>query len=202
MDVSTIENVLVKYPTYFKDFKKAGINLPEEWLEICPGAHFTLGGIKINEFCETTLTGLYASGEVAGNLHGANRIAGSALPECSVFGQIAGENAALHSKFRGMPEPKSPEMEEETDRILEFHQSGKRGLVKPTTVIRELRRLMYDKVGVLRTGSELSEAIEEISRLKAKAHNLEINPNTHYNNEPPRRKRTGYLVLVQGLVIF
>jgi len=183
LDVSAVENVLERYPTTFKDFKKAGINLPEEWIEICPGAHFTIGGVKINEFCETTVPGLYAAGEVAGNLHGANRIAGSALPECSVFGQIAGENAAIYSKFKYAPKLKTSEGEGEIERITKLYEPGGRGEIRPIQIIRALQKVMYDKVGVLRTHKELLEAIQEIEELKGRMDNLNINKNKHYNNE-------------------
>lgn len=183
MDVSAVENLLEKYPTSFKDFKEAGMNLPEEWLEIAPGVHYTLGGVQINEFCETSLAGLYAAGEAAGNMHGANRIGGSALPECSVFGQIAGENAALHAKFNDPPEPKRSDAEEEVGRLQALLDSGQKGHVRPIAMIRALQNLMYDEVGVLRTGSGLQEALREIQKLQKQMEVLKINPSTRYNNE-------------------
>jgi fumarate reductase (CoM/CoB) subunit A len=183
MDVSAVENLLEKYPTSFKDFKDAGMNLPEEWLEIAPGLHFTLGGIQINEFCETSLPGLYAAGEAAGNMHGANRIGGSALPECSVFGQIAGENAAIHAKFNHYLEPEGEQIGEEKKRLSNLLDAGKKGHTRPIEIMRALQDLMYDKVGVLRTGNGLREAIAEIQDLKKKAKDMKIHPSSRYNNE-------------------
>lgn len=183
MDVSAVENLLEKYPTSFKDFKDAGMNLPEEWLEIAPGLHFTLGGIQINEFCETSLPGLYAAGEAAGNMHGANRIGGSALPECSVFGQIAGENAAIHAKFNHYLEPEGEQIGEEKERLSNLLDAGKKGHTRPIEIMRALQNLMYDKVGVLRTGNGLREAIAEIQDLKKKAKDMKIHPSSRYNNE-------------------
>ena len=183
MDVSAVENLLEKYPTSFKDFKEAELNLPEEWLEIAPGVHFTLGGVRINEFGETSLPGLYAAGEAAGNMHGANRIGGSALPECSVFGQIAGENAALFAKFHDTPEPDRKEAEEEVDRVKGFLDSGRKGQVRPREIMKALQGVMYDKVGVLRTGPGLEEAVREIERLKTQLKDMKVNPSLRYNNE-------------------
>ena len=60
-------------------------------------AHFYLGGIKINGRCETDIPGMYAGGEVAGNVHGANRLGGNALTDCQVFGKIAGAEAAEYA---------------------------------------------------------------------------------------------------------
>ncbi len=70
------------------------VDIQKNWMLVSPAAHFFMGGIKINEHCETTLTGLYASGECAGGVHGANRLATNALTEAAVFGRIAGKRAA------------------------------------------------------------------------------------------------------------
>jgi fumarate reductase (CoM/CoB) subunit A len=183
LDVSAVENVLEKYPTSFKDFKEAGMSLPEEWLEIAPGLHYTLGGVRINEFCEASLPGLYAAGEAAGNMHGANRIGGSALPECSVFGQIAGENAAIHTKFIKAMEPDGKQIQEETERLRNLLEDGKKGHTRPVEILRALQDLMYDKVGVLRTGDGLREAIVEIRELKKKTQDMKIHTCLRYNNE-------------------
>jgi fumarate reductase (CoM/CoB) subunit A len=183
LDVSAVENLLEKYPTSFKDFKDAGMNLPEEWLEIAPGLHFTLGGVRINEFCETSLPGLYAAGEAAGNMHGANRIGGSALPECSVFGQIAGENAAIHAKFSRPLEADGEQVREEKGRLRNMLEGGEKGHARPVEIMRALQDLMYDKVGVLRTGNGLREAIAEIRDLKKKTKDMKIHSSARYNNE-------------------
>jgi len=183
MDVSSVENLLEKYPTSFKDFKDAGMNLPDEWLEIAPGLHFTLGGVQINGFCEASLPGLYAAGEAAGNMHGANRIGGSALPECSVFGQIAGENAAIRTQFIQPLEADRKEVQEERERLRSLLDAGKNGHIRPVKIMRTLQELMYDKVGVLRTGSGLRGAITEIRELKKKTKDMKIHSSERYNNE-------------------
>ncbi len=183
MDVSAVENLFEKYPTSFRDFKEAGMDLPGELLEIAPGLHFTLAGVDINGFCESSLPGLYAAGEVAGNMHGANRIGGSALPECSVFGQIAGDNAALHAIFAEPLQPEKDSAEEEFARLQALLDTGGKGKTRPIAIIRRLQDVMYDKVGVLRSGKGLNEAIREIRELRASAAEMKINPSRLYNNE-------------------
>ncbi|HJM43655.1 MAG TPA: FAD-binding protein, partial [Nitrospinota bacterium] len=74
-----------------------GLDIKHGALEVAPMAHFYLGGIRINERCETSIAGLYAAGEAAGNVHGANRLGGNALTDCQVFGKIAGGEAAKHA---------------------------------------------------------------------------------------------------------
>lgn len=183
IDVSRVENIIEAYPTSFRDFRDAGMKLPEEWLEILPGHHFSIGGIKINEFCETSLPGLYAAGEVAANLHGANRIGGSALAECAVFGQIAGRNAAMNATFtRALAVPEE-EVEEEIERIKNLKGRGQKGEIRPVRIMRELQALMYDKVGVIRSEQSLKEAIQETDILRSRIHNISINPSNMYNNE-------------------
>jgi fumarate reductase (CoM/CoB) subunit A len=183
LDVSAVENLLGKYPTSFMDFKNAGMDLPQEWLEIAPGLHFTLGGVQINAFCETSLPGLFAAGEAAGNMHGANRIGGSALPECSVFGQIAGENAAVYAKFNNLSDPDEEQISEEKERLRKLLDGRNKGHIRPIEIMRLLQEIMYDKVGVLRTGDGLQEAISEISDLKEKTKDMKIFSSVRYNNE-------------------
>lgn len=183
MDVSRVQNIIEKYPTSFKDFKEAGFNIPEEWIEICPGHHFTVGGIKINEFCETTLPGLYAAGEVAANVHGANRIGGAALAECSVFGQIAGRHAAIHARFMKAIEIPHQGVEEDINRVIGLLEKGQAGETRPISLLRRLQEVMHEQVGVIRSGEGLKKAIEEILHLKGKMNDLKINPSLIYNNE-------------------
>ncbi|MBW1997452.1 MAG: FAD-binding protein [Deltaproteobacteria bacterium] len=183
MDLSRVKDLLKRWPTSFKDFKEAGINLPDEWLEVCPGHHFSIGGVRINSFCETTMPGLYAAGEVAANLHGANRVGGTALPECSVFGQIAGTNAALYATFRRGRAVPNGEVREEIKRIKDLQARGQKGEARPIGIIRDLRNLMYEKVGVIRDEDGLRQAREAIDLLEEKAADMSITQGKIYNKE-------------------
>lgn len=183
LDISQVNNIMELYPTSFNDFKQAGLNVPEERLEICPGHHFSVGGIKINEFCESSLPGLYAAGEVAANLHGANRVAGNALPECAVFGQIAGRNAAIHAKFSRPITIPQEEVKSEIKRIRDFFKPGLKGEISPIKLMRELQDLMSDNVGVIRSRKGLKQAIEDIRKLKVRLDNVKINSSKIYNNQ-------------------
>ena len=77
--------------------EEEGVDIKCDGLEVAPMAHFYLGGILINERCESDIPGMYAAGEVAGNLHGANRLGGNALTDCQVFGKVAGAEAAKYA---------------------------------------------------------------------------------------------------------
>ena len=183
LDVSRVENIAKKFPTSFGMYQEEGLDLKQEWLEIAPGHHYSIGGIRRNERGETTIPGLYAAGEVSGNLHGANRIGGNALPECAVSGQIAGRSAALHSKTIKEPDISLPEMKEDIHDMEQLMEEGKKGEFRPSTIARELQDLMYEKAGVIRDEKGLREAIEGIRGLKSKTERLQINPGRIYNKE-------------------
>lgn len=183
MDFTRVENLLERWPTSFGDFKRAGINLPEEWLEVCPGHHYSIGGIQINEFCETALGGLYAAGEVAANVHGANRVGGAALPDCAVFGQIAGRNAAVYAAFRKARDIPYDEIAEEIGWIRGLMNEGQKGDIRPAAIMKELQDLMYENVGVLRSAESLEDALKGLAHLKQKLNHASIRAGKLYNNE-------------------
>lgn len=82
----------------FHRVKYLGIDLVRDPVEVAPACHYSLGGIRMNERAETSVSGLFAAGEVSGNLHGANRISGNALAETQVFGRMAGAGASRRQK--------------------------------------------------------------------------------------------------------
>lgn len=136
---------------------------PEKVL-VAPTAHFFMGGVEINENCETEFDGLYAAGEVCGGTHGANRIEGNALTETLVFGTIAGDRAATRaSKMKQIPAPGSQVAAEmERLRDLVSHQ-GRENL---NELQQSLKRTMWHKVGVIRNEKSLADAQREILALR------------------------------------
>lgn len=93
-----------KYKDYYDRYKNCGIDISSKPVEIAPAPHTTLGGVKIDEFCRTSVKGLFACGEVSGGIHGANRLGGNAGLEVFVFGKIAGKSAseyAINNNFIG-----------------------------------------------------------------------------------------------------
>ena len=138
---------------------------PKTWkVEFTPGgAHFFMGGVRINERCETNLEGLYAAGEVSGGLHGANRMGGNALVEIIVFGARAGRYAAEYAKRADWIEPDEAPIKEEHDRLCGFFKS--RG-VAPKAVMDKIATFMAEYVGVARTETDLMKALSEIESLR------------------------------------
>lgn len=126
-------------------------------IEVAPAMHFMMGGVEIDVSCRTGVKGLYAAGEAAGGLHGANRLAGNALTEAAVFGMIAGREAAVEAMAIHAPPVLAAEQ------IMPASAGGNSR--NPNEIRKELRRLMGAKIGLIRSGAELKSAIDQISNL-------------------------------------
>lgn len=134
---------------------------PYEW---APGIHHFMGGVIINEKCETGIQGLYAAGEVAGGVHGSNRIAGNALTETQVFGAIAGKNSAK----RALSIPRIPispsQIISVRDQINEIF--NRKDGIDPLEVETEIKEIMSKYVGVVRNEEGLRKAIQLLDNIK------------------------------------
>ena len=154
-------------PNQFHYLKDMGVDLREVLVEVAPHAHYTMGGEAIDEEARATVPGLFVAGEVAGNLHGANRVSGNALAETQVFGAIAGASAASLAKKRGFDEARvfSPEMETAENLLKAWQGRGREG-IRPQKIRERLRKIMWEKCGVERDGQGLQQGREEIERLE------------------------------------
>ena len=134
-------------------------------LEATPTALYCLGGIKINERSETSVPGLYAAGEVEANLHGANRLAGNSVIETQVFGARAGHHAAEYAAGINASTSGPVEMiDHEYERLTSFFD-GRMG-IRPIYLIKEIQEIMWNKVGIVRTGEGVNKAIRELEEIK------------------------------------
>ena len=140
---------------------------PKNWkVEFTPGGvHFFMGGVRINEKCETSVEGLFAAGEVTGGVHGANRMAGNALPEIVVFGKRAGQYAAEFAAENNWSEIDYTEtVEQEKARLHGFLRSEG----KPARVIRKkINQVMPEYLGVARTKSTIEKVLAAIEEIRA-----------------------------------
>lgn len=149
-----------------------------ELIPIRPVAHYTMGGIEVDKNSQTNVSGLYACGECANHkVHGANRLGGNSLLEIVVFGKQAGINAAKEALSL-----KTEESHVNDERVLfEFESSAKHEL--DFYAIRdEVGDLFYNKVGIVRTKRELSEAKEKIEELDSKLHLMGVSDSSHVYN--------------------
>lgn len=160
-----------------KEFNYEGTTQVKKWLEsnllkcskkipVNPAAHFTVGGIEVNERMETSLPGLYAAGEVTGGLHGANRLGGNALTETIVFGKQAALSAASTpgmNMFFALQYIRV--LDDVTTEYRRVEKEFTCGDNKPSVIRKELSQLMWDKVGILRNKECLTQALERIKEL-------------------------------------
>jgi succinate dehydrogenase/fumarate reductase flavoprotein subunit len=133
-------------------------------MEVGPACHFFMGGIRVNENGETSLPGLYAAGEVAGGLHGANRLSGNACTQIFVQGERAGSRVARWAKGAEQVEPNKGQVKGIEKKLLKYLRSD--GGPRPFKVRKELQELAWKKAGIIREGDSLEEALTWLSELK------------------------------------
>lgn len=176
------EQVRKKLPGMYHQFKElAAVDITTEKMEVGPTAHYVMGGIKVHpETQETTVPRMFAAGEAATGLHGANRLGGNSLSDLIVFGKIAGENAALVAKeieeFLPIDSTEIKNIIEETLAPLN-RTDGE----NPAKVVEDLREMMQYKVGIIRTEKLLKEALKDLDDLEKRAENTSTGNSRIYN---------------------
>lgn len=149
----------------WKRLMECGVDIREQYLEVVPAAHTTLGGIRINEKGETNIEGLFAGGEAAGNVHGANRLAGNALTDTQVFGARAGTYAAEYALKATSGPIDQGQVNGELERVYGM-LSGQGGGARPVELKARLKKIMWDNVGLRRRQDRLEAAIADLQALK------------------------------------
>ena len=159
------ERLLDLLPEKYKYLLKYGIDMIQAPLEVAPMAHYTLGGIMIDSECCTRVPGLFAAGEAEGNVHGANRLGGNALPETQVFGTKAGEKAVQWAREHDYASWNPQEVDDEIERMNSLFEP-KTNLLNPTLLKKNLQTIMWSHAGPVREERALKEAVEVISKMK------------------------------------
>ena len=184
LDISWREpdQVRKKLPGMYHQFKElAAVDITTEKMEVGPTAHYVMGGIKVHpETQETTVPRMFAAGEAATGLHGANRLGGNSLSDLIVFGKIAGENAALLAKdideFLPIDSNEIENVIEETLAPLSRTEGE-----NPAKVVEDLREMMQYKVGIIRTEKLLKEALKDLEDLEKRAQKTSAGTSRIYN---------------------
>ena len=184
LDISWREpdQVRKKLPGMYHQFKElAAVDITTEKMEVGPTAHYVMGGIKVHpETQETTVARMFAAGEAATGLHGANRLGGNSLSDLIVFGKIAGENAALLAKDIDEFLPiDSNEIENAIEETLA--PLSRSGGENPAKVVEDLREMMQYKVGIIRTEKLLKEALKDLDDLEKRAQKTSAGTSRIYN---------------------
>jgi succinate dehydrogenase / fumarate reductase flavoprotein subunit len=152
-------------------------------MEVGPTTHYIMGGIRVDgETQSSTVPGLFAAGECAAGLHGANRLGGNSLSDLLVFGKRAGEFAAAFARANGSATLDRAQVDDTARCALEPFERGVGGNGRgPYQLQQELQGTMQDLVGIVRAESEMREALERIERLREEARNVGVVGNREYN---------------------
>src|SRR5215208_4761201 len=148
--------------------RQIGRDLAREPVEISPTSHFAMGGVVIDEDCQTSVPGLLVAGEDAGGVHGANRLGGNGVAESTVFGAIAGETAARDAAHLAEP-PDLDENQAAESEARALRPLGRADGEDPFAIRTRLEALMWERVGLVRNGPDLGAALAEIVELQKRA---------------------------------
>ncbi|MGH7856797.1 MAG: FAD-binding protein, partial [Candidatus Binatia bacterium] len=179
LDAATIQRRL---PSMYHQFKElADVDITKEPMEVGPTCHYVMGGVRVDADTQTaTIPGLFAAGEVAAGLHGANRLGGNSLSDLLVFGKRAGEFAAQHAQgFEGTPQVDEAEVTDVVRRALAPLERVEGE--NPFAVHADLQETMQTLVGIIRTESDLAKAIDEIGELRDRAAKVKAPGGRVYN---------------------
>ena len=166
----------------YHQFKQlADIDITKQPMEVGPTTHYVMGGIKVDSDSQmSTVPGLFAAGECAAGLHGANRLGGNSLSDLVVFGKRAGEYAAKYAKDNSAGEVNSDQVQEVAKWAEAPFDRGDKA-ENPFTIQADLQVMMQDKVGIVRDDKELNEALEGLEGFKARAEHAAADVNRDYN---------------------
>jgi succinate dehydrogenase / fumarate reductase flavoprotein subunit len=175
------EYVKRKLPSMYHQFLElADVDITKGPMEVGPTCHYMMGGVRVDaETAQSTVPGLFAAGEVAAGLHGANRLGGNSLSDLLVFGRRAGLAAAEHAKRTRGVSLNAAQMEDaERELVAPFQNTAGEN---PYTVHRDLQEVMQNLVGIFRTEEDLQQALGKITQLKQRAQRLSIEGSRLFN---------------------
>jgi succinate dehydrogenase / fumarate reductase, flavoprotein subunit len=179
--------IMERLPSMYDQFKRiAGVNISKEKMEVAPTAHYSMGGVKVDLKCQTNVRGLFAIGEVAGQVHGANRLGGNSLLGTLVFGKIAGREAATKV---ARERKRTSNGRSSTSSILRISYNEDKmfaytlfAVKQPLRMLSQVQQIMQENAGIIREGIKLRKAIKKILELEK----------TFYSKHSVLRRYTDY----------
>ena len=169
-----------KLPSMYHQFKElATLDITKEPMEVGPTTHYMMGGIKVEaNTAASTIPGLYAAGEAAAGMHGANRLGGNSLSDLLVFGKIAGQCAANFAQENSKVSPHGEEIKKSIENTLEPFEDGDEN---PYQIHQELQEIMESHAGIVRTGEELEKGIRKLEELEKRLPKMHAKGERKYN---------------------
>ena len=179
----TPEFIQKRLPSMYHQFKElADVDITKEPMETGPTCHYVMGGVEVDpDSAMSIVPGLFAAGECAGGMHGANRLGGNSLSDLVVFGRRAGEHAAAYAKelTGGLPAIADAEVAAAEEAALApFARDGGQN---PYSVQIDLQQTMHDLVGIIRNAGEIEAALVKIEEFKARIAQLSVEGHRQYN---------------------
>jgi succinate dehydrogenase / fumarate reductase flavoprotein subunit len=177
------EAIRKKLPSMYHQFKElADVDITAEPMEVGPTCHYVMGGVEVEpDTAAAVVPGLFAAGEVAGGMHGSNRLGGNSLSDLLVFGRRAGLGAAEYIDALGPARPVVTDLDvEDARREAEAPFAGTGG-ENPYTIHADLQQTMNDLVGIIRTKGEVEEALARLEELKARAKKISVQGDKVFN---------------------
>jgi succinate dehydrogenase / fumarate reductase flavoprotein subunit len=180
------EHIKKKLPSMYHQFMQlANLDITKEPMEVGPTTHYAMGGIRVNGDTQaTTLPGLFAAGECAAGLHGANRLGGNSLSDLLVFGKRAGEYAAIFAKASAAGAVNDAEIEAAARLAEEPFERGARSGSQgegPYQVQYDLQSMMQELVGIVRREDEMQRALDGLANLRQRAARTVVHGHREYN---------------------
>jgi succinate dehydrogenase / fumarate reductase flavoprotein subunit len=175
------DRVKRKLPSMYHQFKElADVDITKGPMEVGPTMHYTMGGIRVNpETQMTAVPGLFAAGECAAGLHGANRLGGNSLSDLVVFGRLAGLGAVEFAKsYEGTPKADESQIKAAAAELLApFERTGE----GPYEVHRDLQDIMQNKVGIMRTEEDLRSALLDLDAIQKRVDKVSVEGSIQFN---------------------
>jgi len=175
------EYVKRKLPSMYHQFLElADVDITKGPMEVGPTCHYMMGGVRVDaETAQTTVPGLYAAGEVAAGLHGANRLGGNSLSDLLVFGRRAGLAAAENAARVQAPASRPEEIEDAVREMLAFFERPEGE--SPYAIHRDLAEAMQNLVGIFRNAEDLEKGLEKIRELSERASRVRVEGSRLFN---------------------
>jgi succinate dehydrogenase / fumarate reductase flavoprotein subunit len=181
------EEITRRLPSMHHQFKElADVDITAEAMEVGPTCHYVMGGVEVEpDTAASRVPGLFAAGEVAGGMHGSNRLGGNSLSDLLVFGRRAGLGAAEYLGGLGSdrPEPRQSDVDKAARSAQTPFDTAESvaAAENPYALHSELQQVMNDLVGIIRRGEEMRKALERLEELKTRAKNLAVEGNRQFN---------------------
>jgi succinate dehydrogenase / fumarate reductase flavoprotein subunit len=185
----------------YHQFKElAGLDITTTPMEVGPTTHYVMGGIKVDADTQmSTIPGLFAAGECAAGINGANRLGGNSLSDLLVFGKRAGEHAAVFAKQHGVTKIDEGQVEAATTRALEPFERG-HAAENPYKIQQDLQVMMQDLVGIVRDEREMQQALIGLEELRARAARAGVTGHREYNSGWHTAQDLGNLLTVSEAI--